>query len=406
MSNDEYIFFSYSKEYALYYTHNISVLIYYFNRWDYRLVIMLSLHESLVEIDEADLACVVCLELSPKACETVCCGITICEACFEEVNGDCVQCRQPNMKIYPSINLRRRINNLNDRKAHIRSLVGTYTKTLHEDYTRDYKTLTELCETYNIEHRYIEPLSFREDVSVVCGDMMLLLVVGGRTQSALSKHRQPIKAGIIPPDLVPAYRQCAEAYLQDGRRHRLQPRLDFGTAEIEIVFRSGTHSFVCSTYQMLILCALDGDSKPKSPEALADQIGCHIDNILEDIRILLRYKILIVRDNFCSLNADYTTNMGQVRLPMAWNEATIGRQELASLRYRFESTILRLLCSYREMKKHHLIAEVSMQLQSFISRHAQKQWFTLFKTAMDSLIEREYVETKTIDGELWYIRII
>jgi hypothetical protein len=185
--------------------------------------------------------------------------------------------------------------------------------------------------------------------------------------------------------------------------------LEYGTATLEIKAQN-VYTVEATTYQMLLLCALDGCRLSMSQ--LEERTGLHETDFESDLRLLVGLGLVLGRDlpgrAHFRLNLKYEAPPGSrhVVLPRLWSPAPLTRQQFATLKSHTEHGIIRHLCSYRQMKRWHLKAEIYQAVPQPGSRSLPFIFARVFDEELTSLVARDYVRVEMDEhGEEWCHRV-
>lgn len=203
-------------------------------------------------------------------------------------------------------------------------------------------------------------------------------------------------------------------YLNKHSGHKLEWRMDKGTAEVSVQFsRTVRRSLVCTTYQMMALLAFNSSpGKPISFQRVLDITGiprhtitAHLLSLVHPaVRIVLKkpnVKALELND-LLMINPKFTSKMLKVTVPLFAHTESKERksEEDAAIQlqrqHQVDAAVVRVMKTRKTLKHVTLVAEVITQLKA---RFPPKP--TLIKRRIEALIELEYLERDANDRSVY-----
>ena len=293
------------------------------------------------------------------------------------------------------------------------------------DYVAFSLHLTKICNELNHEHslnpltdiiktRYINDINRSIDHSIHLlniypiksenKDMNIFIATAGhwKTNNELShwKTNNEFK-GNIPGQFI---EQCNmfEAFYKSvyTNNRKIIWRLEYGTAEIEIVFNEKcTRTIICTTCQMMILLLFNKKTILSFEDILKlTGIGevALTDHLLtlccRSVRILKKkpnIKYLSLTDKFL-INTKYDGSDDPYFVPkFKFNEQKQKHRHDTALKHRIESKIVCIAMSRRNIKYNIMVAEILMQVS--------ESYLCVIRNCIENLISQEYLELQVKD---------
>jgi cullin 3 len=237
----------------------------------------------------------------------------------------------------------------------------------------------------------------------------------------------------LPVPVKDAMDRFSEFYLQKHTGRKLSWQTSTGTVELRATFGSGPnkyrrHELVVSTYQMCIL-VLYNDKQTltlgqiRSETQIPDmELRRHLISLCTPKHRILkkgsRGKAITSDEDTFTFNADYTSKLKRVRIPLVSmkettpansgdGNAAVSAQSLTESgsvpapveedrRHLVEAAIVRIMKARKSLNHNELIAEVTKQLSVRFVPTPQ-----FIKKRIESLIEREYLERDENDRKMY-----
>ncbi|KAG8918581.1 hypothetical protein FRC01_001784, partial [Tulasnella sp. 417] len=195
----------------------------------------------------------------------------------------------------------------------------------------------------------------------------------------------PTDKFVIPKDILPTYERFTRYYGQRHQGRKLTWLWNYSKNEVRTKYLKEEYVLTCSSYQMAVLVQYN-DHDTLSLDELLEATGISREILVQVLGVLVKTKILIVRGQ-----DQYNLNPGEVKAESVDVLKTVHEDR----KYAIEAAIVRVMKAQKRMKNQQLIQEVVIQISQRFTPQVPD-----IKKAIDSLIEKEYLERVEGEGDL------
>jgi cullin 3 len=213
----------------------------------------------------------------------------------------------------------------------------------------------------------------------------------------------------LPPPILQCCTAFEEFYFARHSGRKLTWQAALGTADVRANFPTGRRELNVSTYQMCILM-LFNDADTLSLAAIRQATQIQEAELRRHLLSLCtpKHRILnkaskgkgITDDDTFSFNAEYTSKLRRVRVPLISSKESEVHEQGAAVpapveedrRHLVEACVVRIMKARKQLTHNELVAEATRQLSHRFVPPPQ-----FIRKRIESLIEREYLERDATD---------